>query len=213
MNTNSPRVPGNQIGDPTCVTEIIDYLVHDTHGIEFTRECLSRTYGKEDKTTSRNPHEADQAACLSSFRAPVHLSPFPPIFRNLVRVPLFFYLLSSKLTNIVRMVNRMATPASNRNRSRRKGARAAQHQAEPRWSVERAKASLSELMKQARDFGPQRITLYGRDAVVVVDAGAYDTMAAANAAPTLCQLLQDSPLNDLAFDRTSFPDPVRPVKL
>jgi prevent-host-death family protein len=83
----------------------------------------------------------------------------------------------------------------------------------PRWSVERAKAHLSELMTRAREDGPQRITLYGRDAVVVVDAGTFDTMAAANAAPTLRQLLKDSPLRDLPFDRLSFSDPVRPVKL
>jgi prevent-host-death family protein len=83
----------------------------------------------------------------------------------------------------------------------------------PRWSVERAKARLSELMTRAREDGPQRITLYGRDAVVVVDAGTFDSMAAVDAAPTLRRLLQDSPLKDLPFDRKSFRDPVRPVKL
>lgn len=98
-------------------------------------------------------------------------------------------------------------------KARRKRGTTAQRDTAPRWSVERAKASLSELMKRAREDGPQRITLYGRDAVVVVDAGEYDSMASANAAPTLRQLLQDSPLKDLPIERTSFRDPVRPVKL
>ena len=97
--------------------------------------------------------------------------------------------------------------------ARRRAGTKVQRDTAPRWSVERAKARLSELMKRAREDGPQRITLYGRDAVVVVDASTFDSMAAANAAPTLRQLLQNSPLKDLPFDRASFRDPVRPVKL
>ena len=38
----------------------------------------------------------------------------------------------------------------------------------PRWKLEDAKTRLSELVRKARDVGPQRVTVRGRDAVVVV---------------------------------------------
>ncbi len=99
-------------------------------------------------------------------------------------------------------------------RARRKARVSGPQKAAPtRWSVERAKARLSELMKRAREDGPQRITLYGQDAVVVVDASAFDALVAANSAVTMRDLIYQSPLQDLTIDRESFLDPVRPVDL
>jgi antitoxin Phd len=40
----------------------------------------------------------------------------------------------------------------------------------PRWKLEDAKARFSELVRRARSEGPQRVTVRGRDAVVVVSA-------------------------------------------
>jgi prevent-host-death family protein len=39
-----------------------------------------------------------------------------------------------------------------------------------RWQIQEAKNTLSELVRKARNEGPQMITLHGRDAVVVVSA-------------------------------------------
>lgn len=67
------------------------------------------------------------------------------------------------------------------------------------WQVQDAKARFSALLRAARESGPQRVTLHGRDAVVVVAAEEYDRLAAAPAAarPDLHALLSSSPLREL----------------
>lgn len=47
----------------------------------------------------------------------------------------------------------------------------------PGWALQDAKARLSELVRSAQSEGPQRITLHGRDAVVVVAADDYALLA------------------------------------
>jgi prevent-host-death family protein len=42
------------------------------------------------------------------------------------------------------------------------------------WKMETAKARLSELLRQAREKGPQRITVRGRDTAVVLSIEDYD---------------------------------------
>ena len=42
------------------------------------------------------------------------------------------------------------------------------------WRLHDAKARFSEVVRRALDQGPQRVTLHGKDAVVVVDAAAFD---------------------------------------
>ena len=42
------------------------------------------------------------------------------------------------------------------------------------WQLHEAKARLSSLVRRAREEGPQRITVYGEDAVVVVDGSAAE---------------------------------------
>jgi len=44
------------------------------------------------------------------------------------------------------------------------------------WKMETAKARLSELLRQAREKGPQRITVRGRDAAVVLSIQDYDLL-------------------------------------
>lgn len=45
-----------------------------------------------------------------------------------------------------------------------------------RWKLEDAKARLSEVVRSARAEGPQRVTVRGRDAVVVVSAEEFDRL-------------------------------------
>ena len=46
----------------------------------------------------------------------------------------------------------------------------------PAWKLEDAKARFSEVVRRARAEGPQRVTVRGKDAVVVVAAEAFDRL-------------------------------------
>lgn len=49
------------------------------------------------------------------------------------------------------------------------------------WKLEDAKARFSEVVRRARDEGPQSVTVRGQRRVVVVDAEEFDRMAAPKA--------------------------------
>jgi prevent-host-death family protein len=61
------------------------------------------------------------------------------------------------------------------------------------WRLEQAKAGFSELVRLARESGPQHVTLRGRDAVVVISAEDYARLAPAGAAPSLAALFGSGP--------------------
>ena len=82
-----------------------------------------------------------------------------------------------------------------------------------RWKLEDAKARFSELVRQARESGPQRVTVRRKDAVVVVSAEEYDRLVARAEQKTLSSLLADSPLRDLDFGEGGVKSPVREVEL
>lgn len=82
-----------------------------------------------------------------------------------------------------------------------------------RWKLEDAKARFSELVRQARESGPQRVTVRRKDAVVVVSAEEYDRLVARTEQKTLYSLLSDSPLRDLDFGEKGVKSPVREVEL
>ena len=63
----------------------------------------------------------------------------------------------------------------------------------PAWRLEEAKARFSELVRQARERGPQRITVRGQDAVVVLSVTDYARLAPAAAKSSLEALFADSP--------------------
>ena len=69
------------------------------------------------------------------------------------------------------------------------------------WRLEEAKARFSELVRLAREFGPQRVTVRGRDAAVVLSAEDYARLAPAATAPTLAALFGTGPFTRLeGFD-------------
>jgi len=80
------------------------------------------------------------------------------------------------------------------------------------WKLAEAKARLSELVKQAGQE-PQRITVSGKDAVMVVSVEEFAQMHPSARQPNLHQLLAHSPLADLEFDRQSQRSPVRDTGL
>lgn len=46
-----------------------------------------------------------------------------------------------------------------------------------RWQMQEAKNKLAEVIRRAREEGPQTITVHGRESVIVVKAEDYDTPA------------------------------------
>ncbi len=63
----------------------------------------------------------------------------------------------------------------------------------PSWKLEDAKARFSELVRRARERGPQRVTVHGKDAVVVISAADYARLAPAAAGRSLASLFADGP--------------------
>jgi prevent-host-death family protein len=53
----------------------------------------------------------------------------------------------------------------------------------PAWKLQDAKARFSQLVREALEHGPQRVTLHGKDAVVILSAEAYGRLAPAAAQP------------------------------
>lgn len=82
-----------------------------------------------------------------------------------------------------------------------------------RWRLQDAKARFSELVRRARETGPQRVTVHGKDAVVVVDADAWDRLNKPVSGRDLVDALASSPLKDVPIERLSIKSPVRDVEL
>jgi len=85
--------------------------------------------------------------------------------------------------------------------------------ADRRWRLQEAKAKLSELVRQAQTHGPQRVTLHGRDAVVVIAADEFDRLRRPVTGRDIVEALSASPLQEIEFERHSVKSPVRDVGL
>lgn len=81
------------------------------------------------------------------------------------------------------------------------------------WKLAEAKAKFSEVVRLAASGRPQRVTVRGRDAVVVVGAADFDELQARAKPATLHELLSQSPLNRLDFEQEGVRSPVRDVVL
>jgi antitoxin Phd len=81
------------------------------------------------------------------------------------------------------------------------------------WKLEDAKARLSEVVRLARDKEPQRITVRGEDAVVVLSAADFAKVLPLLQQPSLHLLLSQSPLNRLEFEPSKVSAPVRDIEL
>lgn len=82
-----------------------------------------------------------------------------------------------------------------------------------RWRLQDAKARFSELVRMAHSNGPQHVTLHGRDAVVVVDAGEFNRLRGARTGELLIEALQASPHRQIEIEPRRSAMPVRVVKL
>lgn len=77
------------------------------------------------------------------------------------------------------------------------------------WKLKDAKARVSEVVRLAREDAPQRITVRGEDAVVVLAAQDFAKLLPLLEQPSLHSLLSQSPLNKLEFEPPDISMPVR----
>ena len=82
-----------------------------------------------------------------------------------------------------------------------------------RWPLQDAKARFSEVVRRARDEGPQHITVHGRDSVVVVSEAEFRKLKGERSGRELVDLLAASPLKDVEIEHASVRGPVRDVDL
>jgi prevent-host-death family protein len=82
-----------------------------------------------------------------------------------------------------------------------------------RWRLQDAKARFSELVRHAQQKGRQRVTVHGKDAVVVVDANEWDRLKNPISGRDLVDALAHSPLGDVPFERVSVKIRARDVDL
>lgn len=81
------------------------------------------------------------------------------------------------------------------------------------WRLQDAKARFSELVRRVRSDGPQRVTVHGRDEVVVVSAEEYARLQGEPSGAALVTVMQASPHRDVDLAVGSVRAPVRAVEL
>ncbi|MBB4366467.1 prevent-host-death family protein [Bradyrhizobium sp. CIR18] len=82
-----------------------------------------------------------------------------------------------------------------------------------RWSLQDAKTHLSQIVREAHRSGPQRVTLHGKDAAVIVAAEEFDRLQRPASGRDIVVALARSPLRDLEFERLTIKSKVRDVEL
>jgi prevent-host-death family protein len=97
--------------------------------------------------------------------------------------------------------------AKKRSVANRRGSRAG------RWRLQDAKARFSEVVREAQQHGPQRVTLHGKDAVVIVGADEFDRLQRPVTGRDIVTALAGSPLADVKFDRQTTKSKVRNINL
>ena len=60
------------------------------------------------------------------------------------------------------------------------------------WKLQDAKARFSELVRRARAGKPQRVTVHGKDAVMVVDAERYEVRPKSPGSRTMAGFIEES---------------------
>jgi antitoxin Phd len=83
--------------------------------------------------------------------------------------------------------------------------------AEGRWKLEDAKARFSEVVRRAREDGPQRVTVRGHDAVVVMSVEQFDRLAPEKPKAGFLEFMESLHLGGLDLERE--PDRGRDVEV
>jgi prevent-host-death family protein len=81
------------------------------------------------------------------------------------------------------------------------------------WLLQDAKARFSELVRRVRSEGPQRVTVHGRDEVVVISAEEFRRLKGDPTGEALIAVMQASPHRGIDIEPRRTPMPVRKVSL
>jgi len=81
------------------------------------------------------------------------------------------------------------------------------------WLLQDAKARFSELVRRVHSEGPQRVTVHGRDEVVIISADEFRRLKGDLTGEALIAAMQASPHRDIDIDPRRKPMPVREVSL
>jgi prevent-host-death family protein len=91
--------------------------------------------------------------------------------------------------------------------------RRARNRLPDRWLLQDAKARFSELVRRVHSDGPQRVTVHGRDEVVVIAAEEFRRLKGDPTGEALIAAMQASPHRDIDIEPRRTPMPVRKVAL
>ncbi|ACP21753.1 conserved hypothetical protein (plasmid) [Sinorhizobium fredii NGR234] len=69
------------------------------------------------------------------------------------------------------------------------------------WKLEDAKARFSEVVRHAREDGPQRVTVRGRDAVVIMSAEEFDRLVPEKPRAPFIEFMESLHLAELDLER------------
>ncbi|MBY5332137.1 type II toxin-antitoxin system Phd/YefM family antitoxin [Rhizobium leguminosarum] len=69
------------------------------------------------------------------------------------------------------------------------------------WKLEDAKARFSEVVRRAHSEGPQRVTVRGRDSVVVISAEELDQLTKAEPKKPFVAFMESLDLKELDLER------------
>jgi prevent-host-death family protein len=107
------------------------------------------------------------------------------------------------MTRIAKLPKRKPAKTRRRPRNVRSG----------QWLLQDAKARFSELVRRVHSEGPQRVTVHGRDEVVVISADEFSRLKGDPTGKALIAAMQASPDRGLDIAPKRIPMPVREVAL
>lgn len=88
------------------------------------------------------------------------------------------------------------------------------HESTPNfWHLQTAKARFSEVVKRAKAVGPQHVTVYGRDEVVVISTEDFRRLTGEVTGEALINAIQSSPYREVDIEPPRLAMPVRKVEL
>ncbi len=111
------------------------------------------------------------------------------------------------MTRIVKSSPARSTKPRRRVRNPKAGPKTGQ------WLLQDAKARFSELVRRVRSEGPQRVTVHGRDEVVVISAEEFGRLKGDLTGEALIAAMQASPHRDIDIEARRAAMPVREVSL
>ena len=102
-------------------------------------------------------------------------------------------------------LGKISSATARRQKSRR--ARAGQ------WQLQEAKARFSEVVRRAKQEGPQHVTVHGREEVVIIGADDFRRLAGDRSGQVLIDAMRTVPYRSTTIDPRRLQMPVRDVDL